>query len=122
MTDRFSLCLPLTLAKECRFPNDWTNTKLEPHGNFSEDAHDPGGKTFMGLTQREYDMARKQAFQVCRDVRQCSQVEGEAIYQFNYWLPHCDSLPPGLDLQFFDASVNEGCLEAVRILRSEEHT
>src|SRR5882672_2539458 len=109
MTDRFFLCLPFTLAQECPFPKDWTNSK-----NFSNDAHDPGGETMCGITQREYDRYRKSCDLVCKDVRKLDPTEGMVIYRQGYWNPHCDSLPPGLDLQFFDASVTEGCLEAAR--------
>ena len=54
---------------------------------------------------------------LCRDVRQLTQTEGKDIYWTSYWMPHCLGLPGGLDLQFFDASVNEGCVEAARILQ-----
>ncbi len=110
--DRFSICLPFTLAQECPEPENWSSPR-----NFSNDAHDPGGETMCGITQREYDIDRKRDGLPCRDVRQITQEEGEEIYQQSYWFPHCPDLPPGLDLQFFDASVNEGCTEAVRILQ-----
>src|SRR5437660_228289 len=93
MTDRFSVCLPFVLDQECYFPADWTNTKTEPHGNFCDDVHDPGGKTFMGITQNEYDNDRKRDGKVCRDVRQMTRDEGTEIYLWSYWKPHCDSLP-----------------------------
>lgn len=112
MTDRFSICLPYTLAQECPHPENWSDIR-----NFSNDAHDPGGETMCGITQREYDQFRKGCGVLCRDVRQCTQDEGTELYRFHYWNPHCPSFPPGLDLQFFDASVNEGCTEAVRILQ-----
>jgi len=112
MTDRFSVCLPFTLAQECPDPANWSDPK-----NFSNDKHDPGGETMCGIIQREYDQYRKSENLVCRDVRLCTEEEGQVIYTANYWLPHCDSLPPGLDLQFFDAAVNMGCFEAVKILQ-----
>ncbi len=114
MNDRFSICLPYTLAQECPHPENWSDIR-----NFSNDAHDHGGETMCGITQREYDAYRKSYgdFGICRDVRQCSEDEGKSIYYLNYWIPHCRALPPGLDLQFFDSSVNEGCVEAVRILQ-----
>ncbi len=112
MIDRFELCLPFTLAQECPFPNDWENPK-----NFSNDAHDPGGETWAGIIQREYDAWRKANGEACRDVSNLTRDEGLAIYRQNYWMPHCPDLPPGLDLAYFDASVNEGCVEATRILQ-----
>lgn len=109
---RFDICLPYTLAQECPFPKDWSNPK-----NFSNDAHDPGGETMCGIIQREYDQARKHWGKVCQDVRRCTKDEGYAIYRGTYWDPHCPALLPGLDLEFFDSSVNEGCFEAVKILQ-----
>lgn len=112
MTDRFDICLPFTLAEECPHPNDWSNPR-----NFSNDAHDPGGETMCGIIQREYDSYRRSCGEPVRDVRNLTQDEGHVIYQQNYWEPHCDSLPVGLDLCFFDAAVNEGAVEAIRILQ-----
>jgi lysozyme family protein len=111
--DRFFDCLPFTLAQECPFPNDWSNPR-----NFSDDAHDPGGETMCGIIQREYDAYRKHLGFLVRDVRQITKGEGYDIYRGTYWLPHGPLLPAGLDLNFFDACVNEGSLEAVRILQA----
>jgi lysozyme family protein len=110
--DRFAACLPLTLAQECPFPNDWSNQK-----NFSNDPHDPGGKTFCGIIQTEYDAYRRKLGAPLRDVRQMTQAEGHDIYLNSYWLPHCPALPPGLDLQFFDEAVNTGVGEAIKVLQ-----
>jgi lysozyme family protein len=112
MTDRFELCWPFTLAQECPFPNDWANPR-----NFSNDAHDPGGKTMCGIIQREYDVWRKSHSLPPRDVRQLTQVEGEAIYSASYWDPECPVLPAGLDLCYFDEAVNAGTTEATKVLQ-----
>ncbi len=112
MTDRFTICLPYTLAQECPKPDDWSN----PH-NFSNDRGDPGGATMCGITHREYNAWRKSLGLPVRDVRVMTQVEGTAIYLAYFWNPDCSKLPPGLDLQFFDTAVNQGQSEAVRILQ-----
>ena len=112
MPDRFLICLPLTLVQECPFPNDWSNPK-----NFSNDAHDPGGATMCGIIQREYDVWRKGHGQPTQPVINLAQAEGYAIYQTLYWQPHCQFLAPGLDLQFFDESVNSGTTEATKVLQ-----
>jgi lysozyme family protein len=113
MVDRFNVCLPFTLAQECPFPQDWSNRH-----NFSNDAHDPGGKTMCGIIQREYDHWRKAHDLPVRDVRELTREEGEQIYRANYWLPHCLDLPPGLDLQLFDESVNTGTFEGIKVLQA----
>jgi lysozyme family protein len=112
-TPRFTACLPNTLIQECPLPNDWSNLQ-----NFSNDAHDPGGATMCGITQAEYDTYRKSNGLPTRDVRQLTQDEGDDIYLNSYWLPYCPKLVPGMDMDFFDTSVNEGCTMAVRILQS----
>jgi lysozyme family protein len=70
-----------------------------------------------GIIQVEYDRYRTQHGLPRQDVRLISEAEGDDIYYNGYWLPYCPDLPVGLDLQFFDASVNEGTGEAVRILQ-----
>jgi lysozyme family protein len=102
-SERFAACLHFTLMQECPYPSNWGNPR-----NFSNDVGDPGGKTMDGLIQVEYDRYRAQKGEPRRDVRQCTEDEGDDIYYHKYWLPYCPELPPGLDLSFFDAEVNEG--------------
>lgn len=113
MSDRFLICLPFTLAQECPHPEQWSNPK-----NFSNDQHDPGGKTMCGIIQREYDLYRKSKKLPTQDVRKLTQIEGQEIYQHGYWLPHCPNLPIGLDLCYFDAAVNMGTTEATKVLQA----
>lgn len=112
MSDRFQICWPYTLAQECPRPNDWSNPK-----NFSHDPHDPGGATMCGIIQREYDAYRKRNGLHVQSVIAITQQEGATIYDNNYWLPYCPLLPIGLDMSFFDSSVNEGTHEAIKILQ-----
>lgn len=116
MTDRFMICLPFTLAQECPHPENWTDPR-----NFSNDKHDPGGKTFCGIIQREYDLWRKNQGLPTQDVRKLTEVEGHAVYHQNYWAPHCPTLPAGLDLCFFDEAVNTGTTEAIKVLQAALH-
>jgi lysozyme family protein len=110
--DRFLICLPFTLRQEAPVPQDWSNPR-----NFSNDPGDPGGKTFNGIIQREYDHWRKAQGLPVRDVRQMTQDEGFTIYRTSYWEPHCPKLPPGFDLVFFDDAVNQGSFEAIKIMQ-----
>lgn len=114
--DNFIACLVETLKQECPRPEDWEN-----EANFSNDAHDPGGQTMCGVTQREYDVARKHRGLSVRSVRYITRSEGLAIYHDSYWQPHCPALAPGLDLQFFDTSVNEGAHGATLVLQDAVH-
>jgi lysozyme family protein len=108
----FLTCLPYTLAQECPRPDDWSDP-----ANFSNDPHDPGGATMCGIIQTEYDAYRRSLNEPIQDVRLITQAEGDAIYQMNYWQPYSPKLPVGLDLSFFDAAVNMGVEEAIRILQ-----
>lgn len=110
---RFLACLPFTLRQECPHPSDWSN-----RANFSNDAHDPGGKTMCGIIQREYDAYRKSHGLPTQDVRNLTMDEGHDIYFNSYWLPHCPTLAPGLDLVLFDANVNEGSTEGTKIMQA----
>lgn len=110
--DRFAICWPFTLAQECPVPDDWSNPK-----NYSNDKHDPGGATFCGIIQREYDVWRKGHSQPTQDIRKITKEEGEAIYRFCYWQSHAPLMPAGLDLCLFDTAVNMGQTEAVKILQ-----
>ena len=109
---RFNICLPFTLIEEAPDPTNWTDPK-----NFSNDPRDPGGATYMGITQNAYDIWRKGQNLPIQNVQKITQDEGETIYYSGYWLPHCPQLLPGLDLCFFDSSVNQGPTQATRILQ-----
>jgi lysozyme family protein len=110
--DRFSICLPYTLKEECPDSIDWRDPK-----NFSDDAHDPGGETWAGITNREYAVWLKAHALPVQDVRNITQAQGFQIYHDSYWMPDCPKLTAGLDLEFFDTSVNEGPVEAIKILQ-----
>jgi lysozyme family protein len=112
---RFIRCLPLVLREEVNWhdPFVWSDVRR----NFSNDRGDPGGKTMCGIIQREYDHFRKTRRLPTRDVRLIEEWEGHTIYYEWYWKPNCSGLVYGLDLTFFDASVNMGTTEAIRLLQ-----
>ena len=119
MTDfppRFLICLPFTLAQEAPFPSQWGNPR-----NFSNDPGDPGGRTMDGVIQSEYTLWRTSHGLLTQDVSLISEAEGDDIYLTCYWLPWCPKLAPGLDMEFFDAAVNEGVGEAIKILQYALH-
>lgn len=98
----FEKCLPFTLIEE---------------GGYSNDPHDPGGKTMEGILQREYDKYRRKIGLPLQWVKLISDEEMHDIYYNEYWLPHCPMLAPGLNLSFFDQCVNEGPREAILLLQ-----
>jgi lysozyme family protein len=98
----FEKCLPDTLAQE---------------GGYSNDAHDPGGMTMMGIIQREYDLKRRQWGLPTQWVKNISKDEMRTIYYTDYWCPYCPKLWAGLNLEFFDLDVNGGQHRAVETLQ-----
>lgn len=108
----FQTCLNATLLQECPNPND-----LADQRNFSDDPDDPGGATFCGIEQTEYDVWRKHNKLPVQDVRKMSLTERTTIYHESYWEPHSPILASGLDMQMFDTSVNQGPLAAIEILQ-----
>ncbi len=99
---KFEKCLPDTLKQE---------------GGYSDDAHDPGGKTDYGIIQKEYDLKRRQWGLPTRWVKLISADEYRTIYYTDYWLPYGPHLPAGLDLECFDQCVNEGSHRAIVLLQ-----
>lgn len=113
---RFAQCMPFVLQQEDVDPTNWSDPK-----NYSDTPGDPGGATFNGIIQSEYNIWRRTHGLPTQSVKILTRAEGYAIYRANYWLPHCPHLPVGLDLQFFDSAVNQGSEEATRILQVALH-
>ncbi len=92
--------------------------KWEGWHKFTVTAHDPGGATWCGLTQRSYDAWRRKHGLPLQSVRRASDDEIRAIFREEYWTQaRCDDLPPGVDLLQFDTTVNEGAVQATRDLQ-----
>jgi lysozyme family protein len=110
----FEKCLPDTEAQE---GVPWTSGPLPPRA-FSNDAHDPGGKTGEGIIQKEYDLKRRQWGLPTQDIRKISKDEERTIYYTDYWLAgHCPEMPSGLNLECFDDVVNEGTHRGISLLQ-----
>ena len=99
---KFEKCLPDTLVQE---------------GGYSNDPHDPGGRTMLGIIQKEYDLKRRQWGLPTQWVKNISADEMRTIYYTDYWLPYGPTLPPGLDLEYFDDCVNQGSHRAIVLLQ-----
>ena len=90
---------------------------LKEEGGNDDDPNDHGGRTSRGIIQREWDIWRSTHPGLPTDVWQAPQDQIDAIYREQYWNPYCDSLPAGVDLCFFNASVNSGRSQAARELQ-----
>lgn len=93
MSDRFTICLPITLAHE---------------GGYVDHPKDPGGATNLGVTFKTLQAWRGKPI-TKDDVRRLTRKDVEPIYRSNYWnAANCDGYRPGADLCVFDAAVNSG--------------
>lgn len=98
----FSAALAFVLARE---------------GGRVDDPDDRGGRTNMGVTQATYDRYRKNLGLPTKDVWEIEDNEVSGIYEGIWTTRGCDSLPWPLALAHFDACVNHGTVNAVRILQ-----
>lgn len=105
---RFDARIPYILKEEMVDYANWNDPR-----NLS---HDPGA-TMCGIEQGEWWEFCTYNHLPRTPVQDITKQQALIIYRQNYWSPHCDSLPIGLDLQFFDSCVNQGGAEAIRILQ-----
>lgn len=90
---------------------------LIDEGGNDDDPVDSGGRTSRGITQSEYDAWCRLHSSPTGDVWRANDDTIKAIYHVQYWLPYCDSMPMGVDYEFFDMAVNMGMHEAIAILQ-----
>ena len=71
--------------------------------------NDPGGETNWGISKRAYPHL---------DIRALTRDQAIQIYRRDYWdALGCDRFPPVIAIALFDSAVNQGPVEAVRILQ-----
>lgn len=87
-------------------------------GGFVDHPNDPGGRTNRGVTQRVYDVWRRDNGVEPRDVLEIEDGELHDIYDRGYWQKaRCDQLRAALNLIQFDTAVNIGPHRAIRLLQ-----
>ncbi len=93
MTDRFPICLPITLAYE---------------GGYVDHPKDPGGATNLGITIKTLSSWLSRPASKA-EVKSLTLDKAAPIYRKNYWdAAGCGGYRPGADLCVFDAAVNSG--------------
>jgi uncharacterized protein (TIGR02594 family) len=97
---------------------------LEMEGGFTDDPHDPGGPTNLGITLAVFATWRKVALtaanraSLVRELKRIDRATVREIYRRRYWdAARCDALPAPLALMHFDAAVNHGFGTAIRFLQ-----
>lgn len=82
-------------------------------GGFVDHPSDPGGATNWGVTER---VARANGY--TGDMKDLPRDFAKAIYQRLYWnAAQCDKMPSAIAFQVFDAAVNHGVSQAVKLLQ-----
>jgi lysozyme family protein len=82
---------------------------LGHEGGLVDDNRDMGGLTKYGISQHAYPGL---------DIRALTVADAKAIYLRDYWGPTgCDAVPDGIKADLFDAAVNGGVRQAVRLLQ-----
>jgi lysozyme family protein len=89
----------------------------QEEGGNDDDPHDSGGRTSRGIIQREYNAYRKRKGKPPRDVWLADDAEVDEIYHDSYWLPWSPRLPSGVDLMWFNMSVNAGPVRSSILLQ-----
>ena len=85
---------------------------------YDDDPDDTGGRTCMGILQREYDSYRRGRGLETRDVWLIEDPEIEAIARRQYWdALSCDAMPAGIDYAMADFGFNCGVGLAARKLQ-----
>lgn len=83
------------------------NLLIQHEGGYVWDARDPGGETKWGISKRSYPTI---------NIRELSREGARAIYQRDFW--NCiDGVDGAVKFQVFDAAVNHGVGNAVRMLQ-----
>lgn len=91
---------------------------LRFEGGYSNHPADRGGPTNKGITQRVYDMYRKNRMLPMRTVRLISDKEVNDIYRSMYWDKiEGDKTEPKIAAFLFDTAVNSGPSRAIRFLQ-----
>ncbi len=94
-------------------------------GGYTDDPHDPGGPTNLGITLATFSAWRKTSLtaenfgDLKADLRNLDRQTASDIYRARYWLPsRAAEMHPALALMHFDASVNHGVAGAARLLQT----
>lgn len=77
-------------------------------GGYVNNPADPGGETNWGISKRQYPQL---------DIKNLTRDDAKQIYRRDYWEPVGKFLDSAVTFQVFDASVNHGISNAIRMLQ-----
>lgn len=103
MADSFTACLAFVIKAE---------------GGWSDDPHDAGGCTMVGVTLPSLQGWKHDHTLTCDDLRLVTAQEISDLYYQTFWLPcHGQIMAAGVDLMVFDAGINMGLGRSIKILQ-----
>lgn len=91
---------------------------LQYEGGFADHPNDPGGRTMKGVTERKFHAWLSDHGREPYDVRDITDEDLRAFYLERYWDDgYCTQLPDLLAIVHFDACVNHGDKQALKLLQ-----
>ena len=90
---------------------------LKSEGGYVNNPKDPGGETNMGVTKAAWSTWLKRTI-MPGEMAQLTHADIIPFYKALYWdKSYCNQLPTGIDYMVFDASVNMGVGQSIRLLQ-----
>ena len=90
---------------------------LKSEGGYVWDKRDPGGETNMGVTKAAWSTWLRRTIEA-GEMAKLTVADVIPFYKALYWdKSYCPQLPTGIDYMVFDASVNMGVGQSIRLLQ-----
>jgi lysozyme family protein len=90
---------------------------LKSEGGYVNNPKDPGGETMMGVTKNAWSTWLKRPI-ADGEMAKLTVADITPFYKALYWdKSYCNQLPTGIDYMVFDASVNMGVGQSIRLLQ-----
>jgi len=90
---------------------------LKSEGGYVNNPKDPGGETNMGVTKAAWSTWLKRPI-ANGEMAKLTHADIIPFYKALYWdKSYCNQLPTGIDYMVFDASVNMGVGQSIRLLQ-----
>ena len=90
---------------------------MKSEGGYVNNPKDPGGETNLGVTKAAWSTWPKRPIQ-SGEMAKLQLSDVKPFYKALYWdKAYCPQLPTGLDYCLFDAAVNMGVGQAIRLLQ-----
>jgi lysozyme family protein len=90
---------------------------LKSEGGYVNNPKDPGGETMMGVTKAAWSTWLKRTI-MPGEMAKLTVADITPFYKALYWdKAYCNQLPAGVDYMAFDAAVNMGVGQSIRLLQ-----